>query len=146
MTTLNDSSEIHPFRYWRVAWQNALAAGLCLGLPTVLMFGIVIWVHAAPSASKDQVLNLLQNTWYPFANEHQPSTPVHDFLMVLQTYVTPETIILALGVLGWALLLSRISGYHSWWQIVAAGMAGVFIGRLPIDRLDGWIQQQPPPY
>jgi len=94
----------------------------------------------------NNVLSLLQNTWYPFANEQGPSTPIHDFLMVLQIYVTPGSIVLSLGVLGGALLLSRISGYRQWWWILAAGMAGVFIGKAPIDWLDGWIQQAPPPY
>ncbi len=146
MTNPNEASDRHPFRYWRVAWQSALVAGLCLGLPIVLMFWMVILANIAPSPSMNNVLSLLQNTWYPFANEHQPSTPVHDFLMTLQIYVTPGSIALSLGILGWALLLSRISGYRQWWWILAAGMAGVFVGKTPIDWLDSWIQQAPPPY
>ena len=110
------------------------------------MFWVLIVSRVAPSGSINSFLSLLQNTWYPFANEHQPSTPLHDFLMVLQIYVRPDNIILVLGILGWAFLLSRISGYRKWGWILAAGMAGVFLGKAPIDRLDGWIQQSPPLY
>ena len=144
MTYPSESSDRHPFNYCRIAWQSALAAGIGLGLPLVLMFWMVILANAVPSPSMNNVLSLLQNTWYPFANEQGPSTPVHNFLMVLQTYVTPGSILLSLGVLGWALLFSRISDYHPWWKIFAAGMAGVFIGKMPIDWLDMWIQQAPP--
>src|SRR5512133_369791 len=146
MTNPSEASDRYSFNYWRVAWQSALAAGLCLGLPIVLMFWFVILAKAAPSPTMNDILSLLQNTWYPFANEQQPSSPIHDFLMRLQTYITPDSIVLSLGILGWAWLFSRISGYRPWWWILAAGMAGVFIGKVPIDRLDGWIQQDPPLY
>src|SRR5215217_5378963 len=135
MTRPNESSDSHPFRYSRVAWQSALAAGLCLGLPIALMFWVLIVSRLAPSGSINSFLSLLQNTWYPFANENQPSTPVHDFLMVLQIYVIPDSIILSLGILGWALLFSRISGYRQWWRIFTAGMLGVFLGKAPIEWL-----------
>src|SRR5689334_250166 len=146
MTHPNETSDRYSFNYQRVAWQSALATGLCLGLPIVLMFWMVILARIAPSPSMNNVLSLLQNTWYPFANENQPSTPVHDFLMVLQTYVIPPNIVLSLGILGWAWLFSRISGYRPWWRIFVAGLLGVFIGKAPIDWLDGWIQQSPPLY
>src|SRR6266498_5186545 len=146
VTDPKESSDRYPLSYWRVAWQSAVAAGFGIGLPIALMFWMVILANAAPSPSMNNVLSLLQNTWYPFANEQQPSTPIHDFLMVLQIYVTPGSIALSLGILGWALLFSRISGYRPWWWILTAGMAGVFIGKTPIDWLDGWIQQAPPPY
>lgn len=146
MTHPIETSDRHPFNYRRVAWQSALASGLCLGLPIVLMFWMVILAKAIPSPSMNNILSLLQNTWYPFANEQQPSSPLHDFLMMLQIYITPASITLSLGILGWALLFSRISGYRQWWWILAAGMTGVFIGQTPIDFLDSWIQQAPPPY
>src|SRR6266508_1912164 len=146
MTNPTEASNSYPFNYRRVVWQSALAAGLCLGLPIVLMFWMVILANVAPSPSMNNVLSLFQNTWYPFANEQQPSSPVHDFLMMLQIYVTPGSIALSLGILGWALLFSRISGYRQWWWILAAGLAGVIIGQAPIDWLDGWIQQAPPLY
>jgi hypothetical protein len=144
MANQNETSASQPFRYLQVAWQSALAAGLCIGLPIGLMFWVLIVSRLAPSSGMNSFLSLLQNTWYPFANENQPSTPVHDFLMVLQIYVIPDSIILSLCILGWALLFSRISGYRRWWWILAASMAGVFIGKAPIDWLDGWIQQSPP--
>jgi hypothetical protein len=144
MTSPTETSDSH--RYVRVAWQSAVAAGLCLGLPIALMFWMVILANVAPSPSMNNVLSLLQNTWYPFASENQPSSPVHDFLMLLQIYVIPPSIALSLGILAWAWLFSRISGYRQWWWILTAGLAGVFIGQAPIDRLDGWIQQSPPLY
>jgi hypothetical protein len=146
MTNQKETSDSHPFRYLRVAWRSALAAGLCLGLPIALMFWVLIVSRLAPSGSINSFLSLLQNTWYPFANENQPSTPIHDFLMVLQIYVIPDSIILSLGILGWAWLFSRISGYRPWWHILIASLAAIFIGKAPIDRLDGWIQQSPPLY
>src|SRR5215216_2184131 len=146
MTNPHEVSDSHSFSYWRVAWQSALATGACLGLPIVLMFWMVILASIAPSPSMNNVLSLLQNTWYPFANENQASTPLHDFLMLLQLYVTPGSIVLSLGILGWSWLFSRITGYRLWWWILAAGMLGVFLGKAPIEWLDGWIQQAPPPY
>src|SRR6476620_2951151 len=99
MTHPNETSDSHPFNYRRVAWQSALASGLCLGLPIVLMFWMVILASVAPSPSMNNILSLLQNTWYPFANEQQPSSSLHDLLMRLQIYITPASIVLSLGVL-----------------------------------------------
>jgi hypothetical protein len=141
MTTPLESPDNRPFNYLRIAWQSALAAGTCLGLPIALMFWVLIMAKLAPSTSMDNFLNLLQNTWYPFANEQQPSSPVHDFLMVLQIYVTPGSIALSLGILGWGLLLSKISEYRQWWWIVIVTMVGVFVGKVPIDWLDARLQQ-----
>ena len=146
MTNQIETSDNQPFRYLRVAWQSALAAGLCIGLPIALMFWVLIVSRLAPSRSIDSFLSLLQNTWYPLAQENGPPTPIHNFLMMLQIYVTPASIALSLGILGWTLLFSRISGYRQWWWILAAGMAGVFIGKAPIEWLDGWIQRTPAPY
>jgi hypothetical protein len=145
MTSPEEAFNSHPHHYLLVAWQSALAAGICLGLPIALMFWFVILANAAPSSSMNNILSLLQNTWYPFANESQPPTPVHDFLMMLQRYVTPGSIALSLGILGWALLLSRISSYRQWWRILIAGTLGVFLGKAPIEWLDAWIQA-PHPY
>ena len=136
-----ESSERRPFNYFRIAWRSALAAGICLGLPIALMFWVLVLSKLPPSASIHNVLVLLQDTWFPFANPSQPSTPVHDFLMTLQMYVTPASIALTLGVLSWSLLLGRISGYRKWSWIALAGMAGVFIGQAPIGLLDERLQQ-----
>ena len=94
----SESSDRHPFSYWRVAWESALAAGIGLGLPLVLMFWMVILANVVPSPSMNIALSLLQNTWYPLANEQQPSMPVHDFLMMLQIHITPASIALSLGI------------------------------------------------
>ena len=136
-----ESPDSRPFNYLRIAWQSALAAGTCLGLPIALMFWVLVLSKLAPSRSINIFLYLLQDTWYPLANDHQPSTPVHDFLMALQMHVTPPVIVLFLGILGWGLLLSRISGYRQWWWIATATTVGVFVGEVPIDWLDGRLQQ-----
>lgn len=147
MTNSTEEFNSLPFSYLRVAWQSALATGLCLGLPIVLMFWMVVLASVAPSPFMNNVLSLLQNTWYPFANENQPSTPIHDFLMALQLYVvTPGSISLSLGILIWTFLFSKISGYRPWWHIFAAAMIGVFVGKAPIDWLDTWIQRMHPPF
>lgn len=141
MTNQNETSDSQPFRYLRVAWQSALAAGLCLGLPIALMFWVLIVSRLAPSRSINRFLDLLQNTWYPFAQENGPPTPIHNFLMTLQMHVTPPVLILALGVLGWGLLLSKISKYREWWWIATATLVGILVGEIPIDWLDGRLQQ-----
>jgi len=140
MTNSNESSDGHPLSYWRVAWQSALAAGLCLGLPIALMFWVLIVSKLVPSRSINSFLLLLQNTWYPLASENGPSTPLHDFLMKVQMHVTAPAIALSLGILGWAYFLSRISGYRRWGWLAIGAMAGVFVGEVPIDWLDGWFQ------
>ncbi len=111
MTKPLESSESQTPNYFRIAWQSALAAGLCLGLPIALMFWVLIVSKLVPSRSINSFLLLLQNTWYPLASENAPSTPQHDFLMKVQMHVTAPAIVLSLGILGWAygvLKLQRI--------------------------------------
>ena len=127
----------HPFR---IAWQSALASGLCLGFPINLMFWVLLVSRLIPSRSLDPFLSLLQNTWYPLASEDGPSTPLHNFLMKVQLYVGPPAILLSLGLLGWAYLLGRISGYRRWGWIAVGALVGVFLGKVPIDWLDVWFQ------
>src|SRR6185503_13606159 len=141
MTNQNETSDSQPFSYLRVAWQSAVAAGLCLGLPIALMFWVLIVSRLVPSRSINSFLSLLQNTWYPLAQENGPPTPIHNFLSILQMHVTPPVLALALGVLGWGLLLSKISKYRNWWWIVTATLVGILIGEIPIDWLDGRLQQ-----
>ncbi len=141
MTKPFESSESQTPNYVRVAWQSALASALCLGLPIAVMFWVLILSRLAPSRSITDILVLLQNTWYPLAQENGPPTPMHNFLMTLQMHVTPPVLVLSLGVLGWGFLLSKISRYRAWWRIAIATLAGILVGELPIDWLDLRIQQ-----
>jgi hypothetical protein len=141
MTSSNESPDRYPLSYWRVAWQSALAAALCLGLPIAVMFWVLILSRLAPSRSITDFLVLLQNTWYPLAQENGPPTPMHNFLMTLQMHVTPPVLVLSVGVLGWGFLLSKISRYRAWWRIAIATLAGILVGEFPIDWLDLRIQQ-----
>ena len=34
-----------------------------------------------------------------------------------------------IGAAGWGLILSKISDYHKWWQLVLASMLGVYMGQ-----------------
>jgi len=66
--------------------------------------------------------------------------PWHNFLMKVQMHVTAPAILLFLGILGWAYLLSRISGYRRWGWLAISAIVGVFVGEVPIDWLDSWFQ------
>src|SRR5919197_5023684 len=65
---------------------------------------------------------------------------MHDFLLKVQLYITPPAILLAIGILGFAYSLSRISSYRRWTWIAIAVLVGVFLGKVPIDWLDAWFQ------
>lgn len=112
---------VRPGRQYRkdltIALQSSLAAGLCLGLPVGLMFWILLLQRTAPSPAAKTLLDLLQN------------------------YPAPPIIVDILGVLGWAVLMSKISGYRQWWWLAAAAMAGQFVGQglLLNSVLDTWV-------
>jgi|SRR6266498_3724734 len=83
-----------PPNYFRITWQSALAAGLCLGLPA----GLSLW--------------LIQQIYY--------STVVESLINILQATGLYSIYILVISSITWSCLLGRISGYHQWWRIVAA--------------------------
>lgn len=103
-----------PLNYVRVAWQSALAAGLCLGLPAGLLLWLILLQQFVHSAVVDQTVTLLQ------------------------TYGLISIFVLAVWSLLWSFLLGRISGYHPWWKIGGATVAGIIIGWFsPLSNLDG---------
>lgn len=103
-----------PLNYFRIAWQSALAAALCLGLPA----GLLLW------------LVLLQRMIY--------SEVLDQTVTLLQTYGLISIFILAVCSLMWSFLLARISGYRPWWKIGLVTVAGIIVGWFsPLSNLDG---------
>ena len=101
--------------YFRIAWQSALAASLCLGLPAGLLFWLIILQRLAPSH------------------------PVERVVIVLQDYGKLEIIVVLTGAIGWGIALSRISGYRPIWRLTAASMLGLFVSRPLFWGIYAWI-------
>ena len=107
--------------YFRVAWQSALAAGFCLGLPA----GLVLW------------LILLGRLTH--------SAVIEKSVALLRTNGLNSIFILALCSLLWSYLLARISGYRPWWKLGLATATGILIGWFsPVSNLDGWFGDRLP--
>lgn len=104
-----------PLDYFRIAWQSALAASLCLGLPA----GLIFWVF---------ILHRLE-----------PLPGLKRFLTLLQNYERLEMIGALLGALVWGLALTRISGYRPWWRLALASMLGLYLGRRLFWIMYAWI-------
>jgi len=103
-----------PLNYFRVAWQSALAAALCLGLPA----GLLLW------------LILLQQFTH--------STIVDRSVTFLQAHGLVSIFVLAACSLMWGYLLARISSYRPWWKIGFATALGIITGWFsPLSNLDG---------
>jgi hypothetical protein len=104
-----------PLNYFRIAWQSAIAAAFCLGLPA----GLVLW------------LILFQQVY--------PSTIIKQLVTLLQRNGLSSIFILALCSLLWSYLLARISDYRPWWKIGLATVTGILVGWFsPLSNLDGW--------
>jgi hypothetical protein len=104
-----------PLDYFRIAWQSALAASVCLGLPAGLLFWLIILQHL------------------------KPFQPVERFVTVLQNGGLSEIIGVLIGAFAWGIILSRISGYRTWWWLVAASMLGVYLGRRLFWIIYAWL-------
>ena len=99
-----------PLNTFRIAWQSALAAGLCLGLPA----GLLLW------------LILFQQIYH--------STVVESLIDILQVNDLYTIYIVVISSMMWSYLLGHISGYHQWWRIVTASALGVITAWfLPLD-------------
>src|SRR5215212_6223535 len=107
----------------KIAVQSALAAGLCLGLPT----GVFFWL-------------IIVQRW-------MSSHLINTFAKFFQDYLVPQVILEMLGAFGWGLLLSKISGYRQWWWLSTATMVGVHVGDFALYHgwLDQWVQGYAPP-
>lgn len=107
--------------YFRIAWQSALAAGLCLGLPAGLLLWLVLLREINPSAFIDQSVTVLQTNGFN------------------------KILVLAVCSLMWSFLLGRISGYRPSWKIGLASALGIMAGWFsPLSNLDGWFGDQWP--
>ena len=110
-----------PRNYLRVAWQSALAAGLCLGLPAGLLFWLILLRESNHSIFVTRVVNFLQD------------------------YGLSNIILLILCSLLWSFLLSRISRYHAWWKIGIATALGIITAWFsPLSNLDGILYEVRP--
>jgi hypothetical protein len=104
-----------PMNTFRVAWQSALAASLCLGFPASLVFWLAILQHIKP-------------------------LPIYQkFGMILLQYERSDVIVALVGAVIWGILLSRISGYDRWWFLIAASMLGIYLGRRLFWIIYAWI-------
>jgi hypothetical protein len=110
-----------PINYFRVAWQSALAAALCLGLPA----GLALW------------LILFQQINH--------STLVAALIAFLQVHGLYRIYILVLSSMIWSYLLGLISGYHPWWWIAAASALGILAAWFsPLANIDGILYEYRP--
>lgn len=107
--------------YFRIAWQSALAAALCLGLPAGLLLWLILIQQIIHSVVVDQSIAFLQ---------------ANGLIIIF---------VLAVCSLMWSFLLARISGYRPWWKIGLATVLGIFIGWFsPLSNLDGLFADQFP--
>ena len=110
-----------PLHYFRVAWQSALAAAFCLGLPAGLSLWLILIQQVFPSAHVTQTVN------------------------IFQTNGLNRIYVLAACSLIWSFLLARISGYRPWWRLGIATVAGILIGWFsPLSNIDAWFSEGTP--
>ena len=88
----------------KIAVQSALAAALCMGLPTGLFFWLITVQKAYPSAQIDRLVAFFSR------------------------YLVPPDLLETAGAFLWGILLSKISGYRQWWWLSAATILGVRTG------------------
>src|SRR5215216_553606 len=107
--------------YFRIAWQSALAAALCIGLPA----GLVLW------------LILFQRI-----NHFHFADPLINFLHANGLY---SIYIVVISSIIWSYLLGRISGYRSWWRIAVASALGILVAWFsPLANIDGILYKYQP--
>lgn len=110
-----------PPNYFRVAWQSALATGLCLGLPA----GLVLWLILLQRIHHFVVIQLLV-----------------DFLHAHGLY---SIYLVAVSSMLWSYLLGRISGYRSWWWIAGASALSILVAWFsPLSNVDGILYEYRP--
>lgn len=103
-----------PMNYFRIAWQSALAAALCLGLPA----GLLLWLILFQQIRHSTVVQVLI-----------------DFLHVNGLY---SIYIVVVSSILWSYLLGRISGYRRWWWIAVASALGILTAWFsPLANVDG---------
>jgi hypothetical protein len=107
--------------YFRIAWQSALAAGLCLGFPAGLLLWLILFRRIHYSAAVEQLTGILQS---------------HGLYSIY---------ILVISSMLWGYLLGRISGYRAWWQIALASALGILAAWFsPLANVDGILYEYRP--
>jgi hypothetical protein len=110
-----------PFNYVRVAWQSALAAALCLGLPA----GLLLWLILLQQINHSNVVKALV-----------------DFLHANGLY---SIFIVVVSSVVWSYLLGRISGYRLWWRIAVGSALGILAAWFsPLANVDGILYKYQP--
>lgn len=110
-----------PLNYFRIAWQSALSAAFCLGLPAGLLLWLILLQRAYPSALLDRAVTLLQ------------------------AHGLNKIFVLAVCSLLWSFLLAQISGYRPWWKIGIATIVGILLGWFsPLSNMDAWFNEATP--
>lgn len=100
--------------YFRIAWQSALAAAFCLGLPA----GLQLWLILFQQIYQSQVVKSLVD--------------------ILQAQGLYSIYIMVLSSLLWSYLLGRISGYRRWWWLaIASALAILAAWFSPLANIDG---------
>jgi hypothetical protein len=118
MSTTEDQDHTN---YFRIAWQSALAAMLCLGLPA----GLSLWL-------------ILVNRTGQFAFL-RPLTELFSTHGLYRIYTVVFSSIM------WSYLLGRISGYRPWWWIAVASALGILAAWFsPLANVDGILYEYRP--
>src|SRR5574342_266600 len=100
--------------YFRIAWQSALAADLCLGFPSGLLLWLILFRQMIHSTRLDGLIDILH---------------ARGLFSIL---------ILVITSLMWSYLLGRISEYRPWWRIAVASALGILATWFsPLSNIDG---------
>ena len=110
-----------PLNYFRIAWQSALAAGLCLGLPAGLLLWLILFQRINHFHFADPLINFLHaNGLYSI------------YIVVFSSMI-------------WSYLLGRISGYRPWWRLAVASALGILAAWFsPLANIDGILYEYRP--
>ena len=119
LMTVRDAQ--NPRNYFRIAWQSALAAALCLGLPAGFSLLLILIGQIYHSPVIKSLLDIFQaNGLYRI------------YLVILTSII-------------WSYLLGQISGYHPWWWIAAASAFGILAAWFsPLANVDGILYEYRP--
>jgi len=110
-----------PLNTFRVAWQSALAAAFCLGLPA----GLLLWLILFQKISRSVFVK-----------------PLIDFLHTNGLY---SIFIVVISSIMWSYLLGHISGYRPWWRIGVASALGILAAWFsPFANVDGILYEYQP--
>jgi hypothetical protein len=118
MSTTEDQDHTN---YFRIAWQSALAAMLCLGLPA----GLSLWLILVNRTGQFAVI--------------RPLTELFNTHGLYRIYTVVISSIM------WSYLLGRISGYRPWWWIAVASALGILAAWFsPLANVDGILYEYRP--